>query len=55
VAFSARPFFKAASAFDAFMSCQNSRPALNTSKPAMMKKSSQRPSRADTMAAASIM
>ena len=37
------------------MSCQSSRPALNSSKPAMMTKSSQRPRMADTIAAASIM
>jgi hypothetical protein len=55
VALRARPFFSAASAFEAFMSCQSSRPALNSSKPAMMTKSSQRPRMADTTAAASIM
>lgn len=55
VASGASPFFNAASAFDAFMSCHRSRAALNTSRAVMMTTSCQCPRMAETMAAASIM
>ena len=43
VASGARPFFSAASAFEALRSCQNSSAALNNSRELMMTKSSQWP------------
>ena len=45
---------RAASAFDAFMSCHRSSAALNSNRPAMMAKSSQWPRKAEIAAAASI-
>jgi hypothetical protein len=51
----ASPFLSAASAFEALRSCQNSSAALKNSRPAMMVKSPQWPSTAETAAAASIM
>ena len=55
VASGAKLPLSAARALDALRLCQNSNPALNSSRPAMTMKSSQRPRKADTSAATSIM